>query len=507
MAPKLLPPKQLQNLRFFITRSLHTSSSSSPSPSSSSISTAAAVSPLNLAEKPEPAFQKPLTAIKDHAKPSSILDFHDHQKLFSNLPSTKLLHASLNIYLASISPMVDFGMWVMNSRLMETDNILRAAMIKIVRHTFFEHFCAGEDVVEAGRCIKKVNESGLRGMLVFAVEYTGDNDACDQNLKGFLDTVQSAMSLPPSSVSSVVVKITAICPSSLLERVSDLLRWQQRYPSFNLPWKQNSFPLFSDSSPLYHTLKKPEPLTPQEEQDLQLGQERLWKLCEKSVQANIPLTVDAEKTAIQPAIDYLTYSAAIKYNKDDNPIVYGTIQAYLKDAKERLLLATKAADKMRVPMGFKVVRGAYMSSESKLASALGYDSPIHNSIQETHACYNDCASFMLEKIANSSDAVILATHNVESGRLAATKALDLGIGKGTPKLEFAQLYGMSDALSFGLSKAGFLVSKYMPYGPVEKVIPYLLRRAEENRGLLSTSSIDKELMRKELKRRLKAAIF
>jgi proline dehydrogenase len=217
-------------------------------------------------------------------------------------------------------------------------------------------------------------------------------------------------------VSSVVVKITAICPISLLERVSDLLRWQQRYPSFNLPWKQNSFPLFSDSSPLYHTLKKPEPLTPQEEHDLQLGQERLWKLCEKSVQANIPLTVDAEKTAIQPAIDYLTYSAAIKYNKDDNPIVYGTIQAYLKDAKERLLLATKAADKMRVPMGFKVVRGAYMSSESKLASALGYDPPIHNSIQETHACYNDCASFMLEKIANSSDAVILATHNVESGK-------------------------------------------------------------------------------------------
>ncbi|KAG5220408.1 proline dehydrogenase [Salix suchowensis] len=309
-----------------------------------------------------------------------------------------------------------------------------------------------------------------------------------KNLKGFLDTVQSAMSLPPSSVSSVVVKITAICPLSLLERVSDLLRWQQRHPSFNLPWKQNSFPLFSDSSPLYHTIEKPEPLTPQEEHDLQLGQERL-------------------NTAIQPAIDYLTYSAAIKYNKDDNPIVYGTIQAYLKDAKERLLLATKAADKMRVPMGFKVVRGAYMSRESKLASALGYDSPIHNSIQETHACYNDCASFMLEKITNRSDAVILATHNVESGRLAAKKALDLGIGRGNPKLEFAQLYGMSDSLSFGLSNAGFLVSKYMPYGPVDKVIPYLLRRAEENRGLLSTSSIDKELMRKELKRRLKAAIF
>jgi proline dehydrogenase len=217
-------------------------------------------------------------------------------------------------------------------------------------------------------------------------------------------------------VSSVVAKVTAMCPLSLLERVSDLLRWQQRDPSFNLPWKQNSFPIFSDSSPLYHTLKKPEPLTPQEENDLQLGQERLWKLCEKCVQVNIPLTVDAEHISVQPAIDYLTYLTAIKYNKNDNPIVYGTIQAYLKDAKERLLLATKAADKMGVPMGIKLVRGAYMSSERKTASSLGYESPIHNSIQETHACYNDCVSFMLEKIANSSNAVILATHNVESGK-------------------------------------------------------------------------------------------
>ncbi|PNS96309.1 hypothetical protein POPTR_017G109300v4 [Populus trichocarpa] len=498
MATKVLPPKQLQNLRFFITRSLNTSSSSS--------SKAAAASPLNLAEKPEPPIQEPPTIIQEHAKPS-ILDFNDHQKLFSNLPTTKLLHASSILHLVSIGPLVDFGMWVMNSRIMETDNIVRDVVLKTVRHTFFKHFCAGEDVVEARRCFERVNEAGLRVMLDFAVEYTSNNDACDQNLKGFLDSVQLAMSLPPSSVSSVVAKVTAMCPLSLLERVSDLLRWQQRDPSFNLPWKQNSFPIFSDSSPLYHTLKKPEPLTPQEENDLQLGQERLWKLCEKCVQVNIPLTVDAEHISVQPAIDYLTYLTAIKYNKNDNPIVYGTIQAYLKDAKERLLLATKAADKMGVPMGIKLVRGAYMSSERKTASSLGYESPIHNSIQETHACYNDCVSFMLEKIANSSNAVILATHNVESGRLAATKAIDLGIEKRNQKLEFAQLYGMSDALSFGLSNAGFLVSKYTPYGSIEMVIPYLLRRAEENRGLLSASSIDRELTRKELKRRLKAAIF
>lgn len=215
----------------------------------------------------------------------------------------------------------------------------------------------------------------------------------------------------------MIAKMTAICSIDLLKRVSDLLRWQHRDPSFHLPWRQNCFPIFADSSPFYHTLERPDPLTPQEEKDLQLALQRLFKLCQKCVEANLPLSVDAEYTSVQPAIDYLTYSAAIQYNKDkNNPIVYGTIQAYLKDAKERLLLAVQAADKMGVPIGFKLVRGAYISSETQLASSLGYDSPVHNIIEETHACFNGCASFLLERIAGGSGAVVLATHNLESGK-------------------------------------------------------------------------------------------
>lgn len=213
------------------------------------------------------------------------------------------------------------------------------------------------------------------------------------------------------------MKITAICPMSLLERMSDMLRWQQKDPSFNLPWKQDSLPIFSESSPLYHTLKRPEPLTQQEESDLELATQRFLQLCQKCVQANIPLLVDAEHTSVQPAIDYFTYSSAIMHNKGDNPIVFGTIQTYLKDAKERLLLATEAADRMGIPMGFKLVRGAYMSSERKLAESLGYASPIHDTIQNTHNCFNDCSAFLLEKIANGPGGVVLATHNIESGNI------------------------------------------------------------------------------------------
>ncbi|MED6185078.1 hypothetical protein PIB30_053589 [Stylosanthes scabra] len=435
------------------------------------------------------------------------LDLEDTEKLFSSVTTGRLLRSSAVIHATAVGPMVDVGMRVMKSKFVEREGLVKDAVMGAVRKTFFEHFCAGEDAAEAGRKIRALNEAGLRGMLVYGVEDAHDNDGCNRNLNGFLRTVDVSRSLPPASVSFVIVKITAICPMRLLERISDLLRWQQKDPSFNLPWKQDSLPIFADSSPLYHTQNKPEPLTPEEESDLELASQRLVELCQKCVQANIPLLVDAEHTTVQPAIDYFTYSSAIVHNKGDNPIVFGTLQTYLKDSKERLLLALKAADKMGVPMGFKLVRGAYMSMESKIAESFGCESPIHDTIEDTHKCFNDCSSLLLEKIADGPGSLVLATHNVESGKLAAAKAHDLGMGKVHHKLEFAQLCGMSEALSFGLSNAGFQVSKYLPFGPVDMVMPYLLRRAEENRGLLAASGFDRQLMRKELGRRLKAAVF
>ncbi|XP_027349062.1 proline dehydrogenase 2, mitochondrial-like [Abrus precatorius] len=486
MATRVIPQRILRNLRYNTASTVHAPLSHTLSP------------PCVLDPKP------PSSAVLRPA--ADDLNLHDVEKLFSFVSTPKLLRSSAVLHATALEPMVDFGTWLMRSNLMHMEGF-RDVVLAAVRRTFYSHFCAGEDASTAGKSIASLNDAGLRGMLVYSVEDANDNDACDRNLQGFLDTVRVSRSLPPSSVSFVIVKITAICPMSLLERMSDLLRWQHRDPSFTLPWKQDCFPIFSNSSPLYHTRKRPEPLTPQEESDLQLAFERFHELCQKCVQASIPLLVDAEHTQVQPAIDYFTYSSAILHNKGDNPTVFGTIQTYLKDAQERLMLASEAADKMGISMGFKLVRGAYMSSERSLAASLGYASPIHNTIQDTHKCFNDCSSYMLEKIANGPGGVVLATHNVESGRLAAAKAHELGIGKVNHKLEFAQLHGMSEALSFGLSHAGFQVSKYMPFGPVEKVMPYLLRRAEENRGMLAASGFDRQLMRKELGRRLKAAVF
>ncbi|KAF8012049.1 hypothetical protein BT93_I0239 [Corymbia citriodora subsp. variegata] len=484
MASRMVRSLPLNPLRFRC-RSLNSTASSDAA------AAAAAVSPLNFVEKLSPA--APAAA--------KTIDLDNTERLFAGLPTTKLLRSSAILHAVAVEPTVDVGSWVMRSRLMDVAPV-RGAVLRVVKHTFFEHFCAGEDAEEAVRTVGKLNRTGLRGMLDYAPEDAEDNEACDRNTAEFLRTVESARSLPPSSVSFIVVKITAICPIDLLGRVSDLLRWQCKDPSFQLPWKRDSFPIFSASSPLYHTPRQPEHLTPQEERDLLLAHQRLQTLCQKCQEANIPLCVDAESTAVQPGIDYFTYAAVITHNKHE-PFVYGTMQAYRKDARERLLLASEEAEKRGVVMGIKLVRGAYMPSERKLADSLGQESPIHNTIQDTHDCYNECASFMLEKITSRSGAVVLATHNVKSGKLAAAKARDLGIGN--QKLEFAQLYGMAESFSFGLRNAGFQVSKYMPFGNVDMVIPYLLRRAEENRGMLSASTLDRQLMRKELWRRLKAA--
>jgi proline dehydrogenase len=219
---------------------------------------------------------------------------------------------------------------------------------------------------------------------------------------------------------SVCIKITALCPIALLEKASDLLRWQKKHPSFNLPWKTHSFPILSESSPLHLTASEPPALTAEEERELQLAHERLLAVCARCAEHGIPLLVDAEYATVQPAIDYFTFVGALAFNDaadgEQRPIVHGTIQAYLRDARDRLEAMVRSAERERVRLGLKVVRGAYLTRETRLAAALGVPSPVHGSIQETHDCYNGCAAFLLDRVRRGSASVMLATHNVESGK-------------------------------------------------------------------------------------------
>ncbi|KAI7727713.1 hypothetical protein M8C21_008346 [Ambrosia artemisiifolia] len=442
-----------------------------------------------------------------------IFDFDDTKALFASVSTGKLMHSAATLNVAAMEPMVDLSLWVINSRLMDV-GLFRAVVLTTIKHTAYSHFVAGADTLETGQTVRRLWESGLRGIVDYGLEHANDNESCDKATQhlarsGSTCIIRTGLGslnygLMLLKVSFVAVKVTAVCPVYLLRRVSDLLRWEYKNSSFKLPWKQQSLPIFAETSPFYHTLQQPAPLTADEEHDLELAYKRLQTICDKSFESNVPVVIDAEDTSIQPAIDYMTYWASFKYNKSKTPMVYGTVQAYLKDAGERLFLAKKGADKAGLPVGFKLVRGAYMSSERKLAHSLGVESPVHNTTNDTHNCYNRCAAFMLDEVCMRPGGLIVATHNLESAKLAAQKAREYGITKDSQKLEFASLYGMSEAMTFGLRNAGFGVSKYLPFGPIDQVMPYLLRRAEENKGLLSSSNLDRKLMTKELRRRMKA---
>lgn len=437
---------------------------------------------------------------------SSVIELTDDGEiLYSGMTSKELLVTLFNLQVLSYEPMVELSLNVLNSRLLRWP-VTSTPLLWFIKRTTYKHFCAGENTVEAGQTLNRMWELGLRGVLDYSLEDAEDEGICDANCAGFLKTIASTKELPDGSVSFICVKLSAICPVGLLERVSDHLRWQLKNPEYKLPWQQDDLPVFAPESPTYQTQTAPEPLSPEEEQAFFRAQRRLRLLCEGCAKINIPILLDAEYTNIQPGIDYMTYAAMFEFNTGGRPVVYVTMQAYMKDTPSRLSLAMAEASKRNVFLALKLVRGAYIVRESALAASLGFESPIHGSAEETHECYNLCASMMLKRITSGNSAIVLATHNTNSGRILSQRANELGLNKADSRVHFAQLKGMADSLSLALVHAGFNVSKYVPFGPVIHVVPYLVRRAHENRGILSNTTVDRQRIRMELGRRLGNAV-
>ncbi|XP_024375161.1 proline dehydrogenase 2, mitochondrial isoform X2 [Physcomitrium patens] len=433
--------------------------------------------------------------------PLDLQQSKDEEGLFGEFKTLEFLKIYGNVQLIGMGPVVDLGVKVLTSPWMEVYPV-RAVALWGVKHTVYSHFCAGQNIEEASETLQRMWELGLRGILDYGLEDAIDNASCDRNLEKFLQVVRQTSLLPQGSVSSSCVKLSAVCPIELLERVSNLLRWQHVNRGFKLPWKQDVIPFLSENSLVYHVTSPPEPLTKEEEANLVSAHERLTRLCKACEQEGLPLLIDAEYSSVQPAIDYIIHAAAAEFNKGAQLLVYGTVQAYLKDSFSRLKLAARGSQYRGLSYGVKLVRGAYMSRESRLASSLGALAPTHSNIEETHRCYDACAAFMLEQAAHGDGAVVLATHNVKCSQEAAAKVQELGFSKENPRVQFAQLKGMADVLSLRLAQEGFRVSKYLAFGPVEDVIPYLVRRTEENRGLLRKTLIERQSISAEISRRV-----
>jgi proline dehydrogenase len=226
--------------------------------------------------------------------------------------------------------------------------------------------------------------------------------------------------------------------------------------------------------------------------------QRIENIAELAFQNKIALFVDAEESWIQQPLDDLTLELMRKYNKEQI-IIYNTFQLYLKPRLSEFQKAIQIAKKERFIYGAKLVRGAYMEKEADYAKKNNLSNPIQNSKSHTDQDYDAAVAIALENIESVS--VSIATHNEESTLNAIELAQKLQIPENHPHLNFAQLLGMSDHISFNLAKAGYRVSKYMPYGPVADVLPYLIRRAQENSSVSGQMSRELQLHHIEMKRR------
>jgi len=331
----------------------------------------------------------------------------------------------------------------------------------IIRNTVFRHFCGGETMDECDETISKLAEYNIRTILDYAAEGDSGESSFDDTVVEILKTVDKEST--NENIPFSVFKPTGIASKKLLEKVQlgEHLSSKEQYEIENI---RSRF-------------------------------DRIGKTC---AEKNIRLYVDSEDSFYQDPIDQFVYELMEKYNKK-KVVIYNTYQMYRKGMLEQMIAANEQGKKKGFMVGAKLVRGAYMEKERERAQEKGYSDPIMVDKESTDRQYNDALKYCIENIDNME--LCSGSHNEKSNYLLAELVQEHGLRNDDERIYFAQLYGMSDHISFNLANAGFNVVKYVPYGKIETVMPYLFRRAEENTSISGQSSRELELITKELKRR------
>ncbi|CAH0483035.1 unnamed protein product [Peronospora belbahrii] len=243
-----------------------------------------------------------------------------------------------------------------------------------------------------------------------------------------------------------------------------------------------------------------EPLSGSEKTQLHNMIARLESLANDASERGVKLMIDAEQTYMQPAIDHLTLNLQRKHNRNGADVIYNTFQCYLKTSSDRIDIDLERSRREKFRFAGKLVRGAYMVQERKRARDKGYADPIHDTIEDTHENYDTQVSKLLRH--NHLASFMVASHNEKSVVNTVQQMQDIGISRATGGVYFGQLLGMCDHVSYTLGANAYKVFKYVPYGPIHEVLPYLIRRAQENSGLMSGAQLEMRMLRSEIKRRM-----
>lgn len=331
----------------------------------------------------------------------------------------------------------------------------------LIRSTVFDHFCGGVNEEDCLPVIDRMYAKGVSSVLDYSVE--------GKEIESHFDAA--------------------------MEKTLKIINFADEKKSMPIAvFKPTGFGRFH----LYQKKGEGKPFTPKEQEEWERVVARFDKVCKLAKEKDVEILIDSEQSWMQDAADDLCEAMMRKYNTGV-PVVYNTLQLYRWDRLDYLKSLHKRAKKDGFTVGAKIVRGAYMEKERERAEEEGYESPICATKEATDLNFDETLEYILRNLDTIS--LFIGTHNEQSCYLAMQLMADLGIDKSDNRVWFGQLYGMSDHISFNLAEHGYNVAKYVPFGPVTDVMPYLIRRAEENTSVAGQTSRELSLIKTERQRR------
>ena len=390
------------------------------------------------------------------------LSFDNTENAFAYKSDKELKKAKFLFSTMSYQWVVDAGI-----RLTPLALNMRLPINTLVRNTIFKQFVGGETLEETSTVTDVLAKYGVQVILDYGVEGKEGEDNFDHATEQFISVINFAAAR--ANIPFISIKVTGLARFGLLQALDEAPRLRSGIHDNEV-----------------------------EQEEWERVKDRMYQICSVAAEKNVGVLIDAEETWIQDPVDRLTMEMMEEFNKE-KAIVYNTIQLYRHDRLEFLKLSHKIARQQGFILGMKLVRGAYMEKERNRAAEMGYPSPIQATKKDTDRDYDAAVTFCIDNI--DTIATIVATHNEQSNLLAAELMETRGINHNHPHVHFSQLYGMSDHITFNLAKSGFSVSKYVPFGPIKDVVPYLMRRAQENSSVSGQTGRELGLIKKEMLRR------
>ena len=388
-----------------------------------------------------------------------MISFDNTEVAFSSKSNRDLKRAYWLFRIIASPSIVKFGKKATNLALN-----LRLPISAPIKATIFRQFCGGETIAECDRTIADLGKFEIGTILDYSVEGKTSDEDFDQTVDIIIQTIHRAANDP--HIPFAVFKVTGIGRHDLIEKAST---------AGYVP-------------------------TSEEKAEIDVIVSRIDLICKAAYEAGTSVFIDAEESWIQDAIDQWTFDMMLKYNKE-KCIVFNTLQMYRHDRLAFLTDCLALANEQHVKYGIKLVRGAYMEKERARAMEKGYPSPIQATKADTDKDYNAALKVIVEH--RSVFSLCAGTHNEDSSELLMNFMQEAQIDPQSEQFYFAQLLGMSDHISYNVAHANYHVAKYVPFGPVKEVLPYLLRRADENTSVAGQTGRELSLIMKELDRRAK----